>query len=139
MQRSQPVSGPLPVPKGGKNHAERRMGHAVSGKTLLGVRRNLRRALKTITWHLMEGVVRVARVGARSIGRVRRVDVLVYKVDRLGDWFFAEQSLTRIVAATRARGGTVIIWASRESALMRRWRECEWPIETLAFEPQGLV
>lgn len=72
-------------------------------------------------------------------GRVKRVDVIIYKVDRLGDWFLAEPSLNRVVKAFEARGESVVVWASQETAGVRAWRRSSFSVEEVAFEPAGAV
>ncbi|HMD60695.1 MAG TPA: glycosyltransferase family 9 protein [Opitutaceae bacterium] len=64
--------------------------------------------------------------------------MLVYKIDRLGDWLLAEPTLARIVAATRARGGTVAVWAAHESEALIAWRHLGFTVETVAFDPRGM-
>ncbi|WP_414663051.1 glycosyltransferase family 9 protein [Horticoccus sp. 23ND18S-11] len=92
---------------------------------------------KALAWRMLQGVVIAAQLGAAALGRTRRVDVIIYKVDRLGDWLLAEPSIRRLVAATEARGGTPVVWASRESSPLRAWRPLPCAVESLAFEPRG--
>jgi hypothetical protein len=73
------------------------------------------------------------------LGRTRKVDVLIYKVDRLGDWLLAEPAIARIVADAQARRGTVAVWAASESAALRDWRRPDFHVETFALEPSGLL
>lgn len=93
--------------------------------------------LKTMAWGGISLLVHVFQAVARLAGRVRRVDVLIYKVDRLGDWLLAEPSVLHLVREARARQLSVVIWASRESSGLRTWRPPECAVETLAFEPRG--
>lgn len=86
---------------------------------------------------MLRGVVVAARFGATALGRTRPVDIIVYKVDRLGDWLLAEPSIRRLVAAAEARGGRAVVWASRESIPLRAWRPLSCVVESLAFEPRG--
>jgi ADP-heptose:LPS heptosyltransferase len=72
------------------------------------------------------------------LGRRRRVDTIIYKADRLGDWVLAEPAIERIVASVRARGGDVVIWAATESDAARRWRGPGCAVESFALEPVGL-
>ncbi len=94
-------------------------------------------ALKSLVWQATHALVRVAQTAAALGGRTRRVDLLIYKVDRLGDWLLAEPTLRRLVAATQQRGGSVVIWASRDTAPVRAWRPLPCAVETLAFEVTG--
>lgn len=94
-------------------------------------------ALKSLAWQATHALVRGAQAGATLFGRTRRVDLLIYKVDRLGDWLLAEPTLRRLVAATQQRGGTVVIWASRDTTPVRAWRPIPCAVETLAFEVHG--
>lgn len=96
-------------------------------------------ALKALGWAVLRlGVATLQRLAER-IGYVQRVDVIIYKVDRLGDWMFAEPAIVRLVAATAASGGSVVVWASRESAGMRAWRPLGCRVETIVFEPKGAL
>jgi len=76
---------------------------------------------------------------ARVLGRVRKVDVVVYKADRLGDWLLAEPAIVRIVSATQAGGGSAVLWAADESRAFRDWRPPTAKVQAFALEPRGLV
>jgi len=94
--------------------------------------------IKASAWLVCGVATRLARCTAALLGRRRRVDVLIYKVDRLGDWFMAEPSITSIITATRAQGGTVAVWASQETAALRTWHAPGCVVESFVFEPHGL-
>jgi len=94
--------------------------------------------IKAFAWWVCSVATRLARCVATLLGRRRRVDVLIYKVDRLGDWFMAEPSITSIIAAAHAKGGSVAIWASRETSALRAWWEPGCTVESFMFEPSGL-
>jgi hypothetical protein len=94
-------------------------------------------ALKSLAWQATHALVRGAQAGATLFGRTHRVDLLIYKVDRLGDWLLAEPTLRRLVDATHQRGGSVVIWASRDTTPLRAWRPIPCAVETLAFEVRG--
>jgi len=92
---------------------------------------------KGLAWRGFGLALRVLRLGYAAFGKVRDVDVLVYKVDRLGDWLLAEPAIARIVEATRSRGGTVAVWAGKESAALRAWRPPDFRVEEFALDPRG--
>lgn len=92
---------------------------------------------KALAWSAIGVVVAIAQTGAALFGRIRRVDTLVYKVDRLGDWVFAEPSIERIARAMRAHGRILVVWASQESTPLRGQRRPDWSTETVQFEPRG--
>jgi Glycosyltransferase family 9 (heptosyltransferase) len=94
---------------------------------------------KAFAWMLCGAAVGVGRLGASLLGRRRKVDVLIYKVDRLGDWLLAEPSVARIVADARARGASVVIWGADESLQIRRWREPGCAVESFSLDPIGAV
>jgi len=96
------------------------------------------RWIKVFAWWVCGSVTSLARCVATLLRRRRKVDVLIYKVDRLGDWFMAEPAITSIIAATHAKGGNVAIWASRETSALRIWREPGCTVESFVFEPSGL-
>lgn len=76
--------------------------------------RRLKRALLRVA---IGAVRRVAKV----LGLVKRYSVIIYKVDRSGDWLLGERAIERVV---REEGGAsnVLVWASIESAQIRKWR-----------------
>lgn len=94
-------------------------------------------AAKRAGWTLLALAVRAAQAVAGLAGRARRVDTIVYKVDRLGDWLLAEGGIAAIAADCRARDAGLVIWASRETAALRAWRPVPCPVETIVFEPAG--
>jgi hypothetical protein len=93
--------------------------------------------VKAVAWWSLELFVHLARTVAGITRTTRRVDVIIYKVDRLGDWLFAEPAIERIVRATQRKSGRCVIWASRESASLRAWRPAPCPVEMVVFEPHG--
>jgi hypothetical protein len=95
--------------------------------------------LNGFAWKLCGAGIVVWRLWATLHGRRRDADVVIYKVDRLGDWLLAGPSIERIVADGRARGGTVVLWAADESVLLRRWRESPSKVESFALEPVGAI
>ena len=97
------------------------------------------KGIKAFAWWICGTITRLARCAATLLGRRRQVDVLIYKVDRLGDWFMAEPSITAIISSAQARGETVAVWASRETSALRAWRGPGCAVESFVFEPQGLV
>ena len=99
----------------------------------------IRRSAKAAAWTCFGLVLSVARLGSVLFGRTRKIDVIIYKVDRLGDWLLAEPTIARIASVTRARGGTVVVWAGLESAAIRDWRRPDFEVETFALEPRGLL
>jgi ADP-heptose:LPS heptosyltransferase len=94
---------------------------------------------KAIAWRGLGLALNVVRLGYAISGRTQSVDVLIYKVDRLGDWLLAEPTIGRIVEATRVRGGTAVVWAAHESAALLAWHRPDFKVETFAFNPKGLV
>src|SRR5208283_762978 len=99
----------------------------------------VRRLAKAAAWACLGVALGPARLASTLLARTRSVDVIIYKVDRLGDWLLAEPAIARIVSATRAKGGTVVVWAGRESAAYREWRRPDFEVETVSLEPRGLV
>jgi len=97
------------------------------------------RLAKDWAWRAFGAGLVAARLACSGFGLTRRVDTIIYKVDRLGDWLLAEAAIGRIVAATRARGGTVVVWAARESAAIREWRRPDYRVEAFVLEPRGLL
>jgi len=97
------------------------------------------RLAKAAVWRAFALALHVRRAGSAISNTRRQVDVLIYKVDRLGDWLLAEPTIARIVDAARARGGTVAVWAARESGALIDWRRPEFKVELIAFEPRGLI
>lgn len=95
--------------------------------------------IKAFAWWLCSTVTRLARCVATLLGRRRQVDLIIYKVDRLGDWFMTEPALTAIISSAQARGETVVVWASQETSALRAWRAPGCAVESFVFEPQGLV
>ncbi len=93
--------------------------------------------VKSVAWKTVAAAVACARLVVVAAGCRRRVDTIIYKADRLGDWLLAEPTMARIADAARARGGTTVIWAGRESAALRAWRPPACPVETFELEPQG--
>ncbi|HZZ17812.1 MAG TPA: glycosyltransferase family 9 protein [Opitutaceae bacterium] len=94
---------------------------------------------KALAWRLCGAMVVLARLGANVLGKRKDVDVLVYKVDRLGDWLLAEPTLERILSAAKLQSATVAFWVADESALLRRWRQPGCTVESFALEPEGTV
>jgi ADP-heptose:LPS heptosyltransferase len=78
-------------------------------------------------------------MAAALLGCTRSVDVLIYKVDRLGDWLLAEPTIRLIADATRARHGSVVVWAARESEAFRVWRRPDFKVEVFTLDPRGLL
>jgi hypothetical protein len=95
--------------------------------------------LKGAAWSTLGLMVRGWRIGFVLSGRVRNVDTIIYKADRLGDWLLAGPAIERIGAAVRARGGTVLVWAAREGDALRRWRPPQFEVESIALEPSGIL
>jgi hypothetical protein len=96
-----------------------------------------RRLPKAVAWGFLGLVLWAARIAARLLGRTRRVDLVVYKVDRLGDWLLAEPTIARLVADVRGRGGSVVVWVGEESAALRQWRQPDFEVEEFALEPRS--
>lgn len=97
------------------------------------------KAIKAFAWLICGLTTRLARCLATLSGKRRKVDVLIYKVDRLGDWFMAEPAIAAIITATHARGGSVVVWASHETKALRAWRAPDCSTESFVFEPSGLL
>lgn len=104
-----------------------------------GPLRRARRLAKQLSWQLVGGAVVVRRALTGLFGRTRQVDVIIYKVDRLGDWLLAEPTIDRIIAAAQARGESVVVWAAHENAAVRRWRRVAFATESFALDPRGLA
>jgi hypothetical protein len=94
---------------------------------------------KETAWRALRVALGITRALYVLLGREQRVDVLVYKVDRLGDWLLAEPTTVRIVAATRAKGGKIVVWAGDESSALRRWSVPDFEVESIALEPKGFI
>ncbi len=90
-----------------------------------------------IVYSAFHVATRLGQVVARLAGRTRRVDIIIYKVDRLGDWLLVQPSLERVLAAARQSGQSVVIWASRETDALRELTGPDCPVESIAFEPRG--
>ncbi|MBK9991613.1 MAG: glycosyltransferase family 9 protein [Verrucomicrobia bacterium] len=97
------------------------------------------KAIKAFGWLVCGLATRLARCLAALLGQRRTVDVLIYKVDRLGDWFMAEPAIAAIITTTHARGGSVVVWTSSETKALRAWRAPDCDTESLVFEPSGLL
>jgi hypothetical protein len=93
--------------------------------------------LKGFAWGRLDAAVRVAQRLADLARVTRRVDTIIYKVDRLGDWLLAQPTIGRLVAQARQSGGSTVIWASRESAGLRSLQGVDCAVEAIVFEPQG--
>lgn len=93
--------------------------------------------MKGLAWGVLDAVVRVAQVLADLARVTRRVDTIIYKVDRLGDWLLAQPAIDRLVAQTRQSGGIAVIWASKESSGLRSFHGVDCAFESIVFEPQG--
>lgn len=98
----------------------------------------LKRQVKAAAWRGFGFALCVARLGYKIFRCRRNVDVLIYKVDRLGDWLLAEPTIARIVADTRSKASTVVVWAGQESNALREWRRPDFEVETFALEPRGI-
>src|SRR5581483_149 len=92
---------------------------------------------KAVAWKTVAAAIAVGRRVFVLLGQIQKVDTIIYKADRLGDWLLAGPTMERIVDAARARGGTVVIWAGRESAALRAWQPPHCPVETFELEPRG--
>lgn len=90
-----------------------------------------------VTWSFFGGVNRFWGLIYRCSGRSQVVDTLVYKVDRLGDWFLAEPTLERVAAAHRLGGKSLIVLASRETDALRAGSRPGFLVESVVFEPKG--
>jgi hypothetical protein len=101
--------------------------------------RTITNPLNGFAWQLCGAGIVVWRFWSTLLRQRQDVDVVVYKVDRLGDWLLAGPSIERIVADGRARGGTVVLWTADESVLIRRWRESSSKVESFALEPVGAI
>jgi len=99
----------------------------------------VRRTLKALAWKGFGQVLFCAKLGYSILGVTRRVDTIIYKVDRLGDWLLVEPTITRIVTETRSRGETVVVWAALEAAAIREWRTPDYKVEEFFLEPKGLA
>ena len=93
---------------------------------------------KATAWFFLGLLVRIRRLGFVLFGRTRTVDTIIYKADRLGDWFLAEPTVERIVDSARRRGGSVVVWAAREGNAARAWRPPSFEVETFSLEPKGV-
>ncbi|HEY1764239.1 MAG TPA: glycosyltransferase family 9 protein [Opitutaceae bacterium] len=91
-----------------------------------------------MAWLFLGLLVRVRRIGFALFGRTRTVDTIIYKADRLGDWFLAEPTVERIVDSARRRGGSVVVWAAEEGDAARAWRPPAFEVETFSLEPKGV-
>jgi hypothetical protein len=73
----------------------------------------------------------------RLTGRQRRFDLIICKVDRLGDWILAEPSIRRLIASTGNRPDAVVVWASRETRELREWRPIGARVEEIRFDSRS--
>jgi hypothetical protein len=95
--------------------------------------------VKSAIWEAVAAAVAVARIAVVVSGRTRKIDTIIYKADRLGDWLLAGPTIARLSEAARARGGTAVVWAGRESAALRAWRPPDCPVEAVELEPKGCL
>jgi len=94
---------------------------------------------KSLAWAGVGVLTGLMRAGALLSGRGRRVDTIIYKADRLGDWLLAEPTIDRIVESVRAAGGEVVVWVATESNAFRQWRRPSYAVEEFDLEPSGLL
>lgn len=72
----------------------------------------------------------------RLLGLVKRVDVVFYKVDMLGDWLLAEPAIGLLI--DKYKGANCLLVVSEETRAYRLWRPLAVTTIELPVEPVGV-